>query len=155
MPNKPKFAANTTVSPDDSLREIKTILKRYGATRIATSEEESQVIIGFEVHERRVRLVVKTPTLAESRQNAKGALMGSVQARQAHEKAIRQRWRALLLVIKAKMEAVEAGVETFEEAFMAQLVLPGSTRTVSEWLGPQIETAYRTGSLPFLLSTGD
>ena len=36
---------------------------------------------------------------------------------------VRRRWRALLLVIKAKLESVESGIETFEEAFASQIVL--------------------------------
>lgn len=38
------------------------------------------------------------------------------------EQACRQAWRALALVIKAKLEAVDAGIVTFEEEFMAQIV---------------------------------
>jgi hypothetical protein len=69
------------------------------------------------------------------------------------EQEERQKYRALLLVIKAKLESVESEIETFEQAFLAHLALPGSsTQTVGEWLTPQIEKAYREGSMPMLLS---
>lgn len=42
---------------------------------------------------------------------------------QAWEQACRSSWRALLLAIKAKLVSVESGVESFEEAFLAQLVV--------------------------------
>jgi len=69
---------------------------------------------------------------------------------EAWEQACRQRWRALALVIKAKMEAVECGISVFEDEFMANIVLPGG-QTVSEFMTPQIEQAYLTGRMPALL----
>lgn len=42
---------------------------------------------------------------------------------EAWEQACRSSWRALLLAIKAKLVSVESGVESFEEAFLAQLVV--------------------------------
>ena len=42
----------------------------------------------------------------------------------AWEQACRQRWRALLLIIRAKLEAAEAGISTLETEFLANIVLP-------------------------------
>lgn len=42
---------------------------------------------------------------------------------EAWEQACRSSWRALLLAIKAKLVSVESKVETFEEAFLAQIVV--------------------------------
>ena len=58
-------------------------------------------------------------------------------AQKAWEQACRQRWRALSLCIKAKLEACESGITTFEEEFLAQLVLPGGV-TVAEKIMPSI-----------------
>lgn len=44
-------------------------------------------------------------------------------------------------MIKAKLEAVDAGILSFEESFMSNIVLP-SGKTVAEEIGPQIEAAY-------------
>jgi hypothetical protein len=63
---------------------------------------------------------------------------------------VRQRWRALALVIKAKLEAVEAGITIFEEEFLAHIVLPDG-RTAGEYMVPQIEESYRTKQMPPLL----
>ena len=71
-------------------------------------------------------------------------------SQEAHQQAIRQRWRALALVIKAKLESVETGVATFEEEFMANIVLP-SAQTMAEYALPQIAQAYETGTMPPLL----
>lgn len=65
-------------------------------------------------------------------------------------KPARQRWRALALAIKAKLEAVETGIATFEEEFLNYIVLPDGV-TVGEFIRPQIETAYATGTMPKML----
>lgn len=53
----------------------------------------------------------------------------------------RSMWRALLLTIKGKLESAERGIETFEEAFLANIVMPDG-RTVSETTIPAIENHY-------------
>lgn len=68
--------------------------------------------------------------------------------------AERQRWRALALVIKAKLEAVEAGITEFEEEFLAHIVLPNGG-TVGQFMLPQVATAYETGQMPPLLPAPD
>jgi len=72
------------------------------------------------------------------------------QAEAAYEQAVKQRWRALALVIKAKLEAVESGITEFEDEFMAHIVLPDGT-TMGAWARPQIAQAYDSGKMPPLL----
>lgn len=55
--------------------------------------------------------------------------------------AERQRWRALFLVIKAKLESVESRIATFEEEFLAHIVLPDD-RTVADHIVPRIAQVY-------------
>src|ERR1700723_2772498 len=62
----------------------------------------------------------------------------------------RQRWRALLLVIKAKLESVESGIETLEEAFYANIVMPDG-RTIYESTRETVRVAYDTGKVHGLL----
>ena len=62
----------------------------------------------------------------------------------------RQRWRALLFCIKAKLESVEAKIETFEEAFLAHVVLPDG-KTVGEHALPAVAAIYKGGQLTPLL----
>ena len=63
---------------------------------------------------------------------------------------VRARWRALLLVIKARMEAIEIGIMTVDDAFLAETVLP-DRQTVADFMRPQIALAYKTGDMPPLL----
>lgn len=71
-------------------------------------------------------------------------------ANKAWEQATRQRWRALALVIKAKLEAVECGISEFEHEFMANIVMPDN-RTIAQHVIPAIAQAYETGEMPKLL----
>lgn len=42
-----KYAEGTKVSPDKSQVEAQQLLKRYGATDVASGEQREQAIIGF------------------------------------------------------------------------------------------------------------
>jgi hypothetical protein len=48
-----------------------------------------------------------------------------------------RRWRALLLMIKAKVEAVESGVVTFEDEWLAHFVLPSVILGPASHRGPE------------------
>jgi hypothetical protein len=54
------------------------------------------------------------------------------------------------LVIKAKLEAVASGITTFEDEFLAHIVMPDG-QTVATHIKPRIAQAYETGSMQALL----
>ncbi|GAH76128.1 unnamed protein product [marine sediment metagenome] len=56
----------------------------------------------------------------------------------------------LAFIIKAKLEAVELGVRDFEEEFLGNIMLPDS-RTVADYLKPELEEAYLKGKMPKML----
>jgi hypothetical protein len=150
-----KFAAETSVSPEKSRAEIEAILKRYGASHYGYMSAPDAAAIAFQAQSRRLRFTLPLPQLAQfKRYRQKGRYYDTVrtdiQTQAAYDQAVRQRWRALALVIKAKLEAVETGVSTFEEEFMANIVLP-SGQTMAEYALPQVAQAYETGSMPPLL----
>lgn len=66
------------------------------------------------------------------------------------EQRQRSKWRVLVLVVKAKLEAIQSGVVTFEQEFLAHIVMPDN-QTVGEHLVSKIAAAYETGKLPPLL----
>ena len=59
-------------------------------------------------------------------------------------------WRALALSIKAKLVGVDDGIETFEQAFMAHVVMPDGL-TLGDHVTPKIAAAYESGKMPALL----
>lgn len=152
-----KFAETTDVPVERTMEEIRQVLKRYEAKSFIAGEINNRVVVMFEAHGRRIKFECPLPDLADREFKAavgnQFAKKGEpLQAR--YEQAVRQRHRALLLSIKAKLESVESKIETFEEAFMAQIVLPDG-RTVSEIMTPQIEHSYLTGDMPPLLGSGN
>lgn len=69
------------------------------------------------------------------------------------QQAGRQRWRALSLAIKAKLEAVASGITSFEEEFLAHVVMPNG-KTLGSTIIPQIADAYANKKMPPLLIEG-
>lgn len=149
------YAENTSVSVSKSRIEIEELLKKWKATRTATAVEAHRAIVMFQIGKWMVRFTMPLPTEEEAKKQktSRGWLFSTEQRAKWMEQQERSRWRALLLTIKAKLVSVESGVETFEVAFMAHLVLPGNV-TVGEKALPAINEAYETGHLPPLLGAG-
>lgn len=146
------YARDTSVSVSKTEAEIKAVLRRYGATSVASFEDETRAMIAFEMRGRRIVFTLPLPNRqsAEFLRTPTGRVRNAAQATEAWEQACRSKWRALLLCIKAKLESVESGIESFEDAFLAHIQLPDG-HTVSEHVRPRIAHAYETGSLPPLL----
>lgn len=145
-----RYAANTTVATERSRAEIEAILRRYGAASFGYAYDATGAKIGFELHGRRIRFLLPYPPVSEFSRTPTGKPRTRDSAATALDQALRQRWRALVLVIKAKLEAVEAGITTLEDEFLAHIVLPDGS-TVGERTVPQIASAYSTGQMPPLL----
>jgi len=146
-----RYASETSVSVANSKAEIERIVERYGASQFMSGWDASRALIAFTMCERQIRFILPMPARDEKRftHHSKGPRTPEA-ATKEWEQACRQRWRALALVIKAKLEAVESGISVFEDEFMANIVLPGG-RTVSEEIRPRIAQAYETRELPPLL----
>jgi len=146
-----RYAAKTTVASDRSISEIEATLRRYGAYKFMYGRDNDKVLVAFEMHERRLRFMLPIPSESEFTQTPTGRTRRSKSIVVGqYEQAVRSRYRALLLTIKAKLESVESEIEEFEDAFMAQIVLPDGS-TVGDKLKPQILMAYQTGNMPPLL----
>jgi uncharacterized protein (DUF2252 family) len=149
------YAKETTVSSDRSRSEIEKTLARYGATRFLYAWEDQSAVIGFELHDRRIRFVLPLPR-RESNAFTKtptGRDRTVRQAQETYEQAVKQRWRALALAIKAKLESVECGIEQFDEAFLAHIVQPNGRTIGEEWLA-ELPNSLAQGNLPSLLPSG-
>ena len=125
-----RYADRTKVPVIQTRSEIETLLVKYGADQFVYANAPDRAVIGFTMQDRQVRFYLP---------------LGTLKPQQA-----RQRWRALLLVIKAKLESIESGIEEFEEAFLGQIILPDG-KQVAEWAKPQLEAAYKSGKMPALL----
>lgn len=146
------FAKDTVVPVAKSRAEIEALLTRYGADTFASGWDANRATIGFRCRGRFVRFTLTMPALAEFKKHPryKWKSLTDAQAQVKLDQEMRRRWRALALVIKAKLEAVATGITTFEEEFLAHIVLPDGD-TVGAWMAPQVEAAYSTGKMPSLL----
>ncbi len=147
-----RYANRTHVTQDRSKTEIERTLSRYGATHFMAGNEPGRAILAFQVNKRFVRMVVPIPPLDSFSRDARQHQRTPKAAAQSQAQAIKQRWRALALVVKANLEAVAAEVATFEQAFLPYLVLPGG-ETMSERMLPQLEAMYLKGKAPVLSLT--
>ncbi len=152
------YAKTTTVSPEKSRMEIEQTLTRYGAERFMYATEPGRALVMFEIKGRTVRFVIPIPAGSEFRYYRRTNAHNDTertekQQQEAWAQEVRRRWRALCLCIKARLEGVESGIETIEEAFLAHMVLEDG-RSFAEWATPQL-AALNTGMPPLLPGTTD
>lgn len=147
-----QYAQNTDVPSDRSRVEIEKTLARYGADQFMYGWQLGSAVIAFRMNSRQIKFQLPLPdrSAPEFTQTPTGKERAASAIEKAYEQAVRQRWRALALVIKAKLEAVETGIAEFDEEFLAHIVLPDG-KTVGSFMLPQVETAYQLGTMPNLL----
>lgn len=155
------YAEKTSVSVAISRAELEATLTRYGASAFASMIQSGKASVMFEAEGRRVLFELPLPKIEDfatvthtseyRRDIVKERTPG--QQQKVWEQACRQRWRALNLVVKAKLEAVESGITTFEDEFLAHIVLPDG-KTVGKWFKPQLEQSYAKGKMPPMLMLG-
>ena len=127
------YAEQTKVPVERTKAEIEALMRRYGATAFGTAQEADRGLVFFRLKERMIRFELPL------------AVKG--------EQAMRTKWRALLLVIKAKLEAVASGIVTMEDEFLAQTVMSDG-ETVGKKIQAQVDENYRVGGPPKLMLTG-
>jgi hypothetical protein len=145
------------VPVERSQARIRALLQRHGATAFLAIEEWNANRIGFafsyvkrwtttengvrKPHEQpfRVRTIVPVWT------DATGPASHYPYVKQ--QQRYRQVWRALYWNLKARLEAVEFGLMTFEDAFMSDVVLEDS-RTISEVFHEQLAHGRMALALP-------
>lgn len=147
-----RYAKGTDVSAERTRGEIENVLARYGADAFAYAIDGRHARIAFRMSGRHFRFSLMLPD--PQRQDFHTYKQGSTTfsradgvPRKMWEQECRSSWRALLLVIKAKLEAASIGITTLEDEFLAHMVLPDG-QTMGEWAKPEIERAYIEGKMP-------
>lgn len=164
------YAEGTSVTAEKSRAELDTLLSKHGATQraIMADDENEAAAVLFVLRERKYRLDIPMPkrsTLPDPTKSdynqGKGidtprgwARMG-VEQRKAWvnrdiDQRCRERWRAVVLLVKAKLELVRLGISTVEREFLSDLVLPNG-RTVAATLEAQMREVL-SGTSPRLLT---
>jgi hypothetical protein len=150
-----RFASDTDVSPENSRAELERMLRKVGCVRFAWRMEPDGAALAFELGDRRFRLDVPMPQRSDRlvTHTPTGELRRTDRINGALAQLERTRWRTLVLAVKAKLAAVEVGLSTLEEAFLADVLLP-SGRTVAEETREPIALAYQGVAVPLLTTRG-
>lgn len=138
-----RFAEGTKVSVESSRGEITGILAKHGVVRMAWATGPDGDHLQFELEGGQYRLDMTRPT-AESLRERDGHEYAYPQNIDWHAKAEaewRRRWRANVLLLKAKLEFIEGGDTTLDRELATFRVLKDG-RTLGEVMD--------SGGLPLL-----
>lgn len=126
-----KYAAKTSTSVRDSVSELERILDRWGCDNFALMKGEDEHKVGF-----RFQIGDMAPSMVRV----------TLPLHCLDDQGIRVAWRALVMVVKAKFAAIDAGITSFDREFMPDLVLADGS-TVGQNALPQIEESRTQGRL--------
>lgn len=143
------YAKTTDVPFERSVGEIVGLIRKAGADQIGQMESRESFTLQFTMEGRMVRFRVHFPTPDQITE-----MTGPRQDKsRVADQWRKQRGRALLLVIKAKLESIESEVETFEQAFLANVVLSDGS-TLYDRVREPIALEYQTGKPNVMLLEG-
>ena len=120
MTTRRRYAEDTKVPVERTRAELERMMRERGAEGFGFGWDPSGERLEFLWKGLQIRFV-----LPRAEASTRKALASRAQAD-------RQRWRALYLVVRAKLEAVESGIAVFEQEFLGFIVDPQSNRTVYE-----------------------
>lgn len=124
------YAETTKVPVQNTISEIQRTVAKFGGEQFIHASMEDRLVVGFSMEGRQVRFQV--PQYPQDGQTSRSVA------------------RALFLVLKAKLVAVNSGVAIFEDEFLGNIVLPDG-RLLSQHVKPHLITAYETGEIPPML----
>ena len=137
------YAHDTRVPVDRSKQELDLLLQKHGASQrgMGVDDERGETVSYFTLDGRQILLRIPMPGRTEYR------------SQESFEQACRARWRAIVLITKAKLEHIAMGLSTVQDEFMANIRLPNGS-TVAEAIAPGLEEMYANGRMPPLLGMG-
>jgi hypothetical protein len=146
------YASDTEVPVDRTRLEIERMLRLHGANEFAAGWDDTHDKLQFKLGPNVIRFML--PKVDPNADDIKCLPNGRDRKADAVARLIaqrdRSRWRALYLVIKAKLEAVQAGIAIFEQEFLAFIVTADGL-TVGDHLVPRLQAG--TGPLQLPAST--
>jgi hypothetical protein len=132
------YAAKTEVTVEKTKAQIEKLLTDFKATTFMTGTNQHSSMIAFSMANRNIKFTLPLPNRDSYRSQGR------------FEQAMRTRWRALYIALRAKLEMAATGITTFEDEFLAHIVMPDG-QTVGEMTRPRIAQAYQSGEVRPLL----
>jgi hypothetical protein len=148
------YAEGTSVDTGQSRLEIERLLQRAECSHVGVMHEPGKAIVYFQRKGWAVQMSIPIPQPEDAPQKIGGRYFPTdAQKRGWAEQKAKERWRQLLLVLKAKFTALEQGVETFEQSFLAHLVVGGIH--LGDRLLPLVREAQEKGTRLLLGAGGE
>lgn len=152
-----RYASNTEVPVDRTRNQIETLLSKHGAKAFGYATQANRAVIRFNMLQEdgtrvlgvQMKLDLPDPESDEFCNTPTGKTRDRETALKSWEQACRANWRALHLVIKAKLEAVEVGISTIEREFMPDVLLQNGL-TIGDVVESQREAIAGGGQLRLL-----
>lgn len=141
-----RYAAGTSVPVTRSRDELESLLDKVGADSVATMRDSSAAAVAFRLGGRNYVLRLPFPTEEQLGRDRAGRRRPAASRAAARDQAIRERWRGLVLLVKAKAVAIQTGVSTPEAEFLAHAMLP-TGQTLHEHLSEHPEQLTTSGRL--------
>lgn len=150
-----RFASNTTVPVARTKMEIERLLNSHQATEFLYGSKDDMAMLAFKIKNRTVKMMIPIPSQTDAQKTKAGRIRHSIDMiATVREQSVRTRWRAIFLIIKAKLEAVEAGISTLEKEFLADLLLANGS-TLGQLVAPNLDRITRDAVIPGLPSGVD
>lgn len=133
-----RYAEGTEVPIARSLEAIKAELRKVQAEEVGVLESQSQAWLVFRIREVRYRITTGEIAVARGRKP---------------EVEARRQWRAILLLVKAKIVSIVEGISTVEREFLSDVIMPDGT-VLSDHTPRLIASAYAENGPPRLMLGG-
>lgn len=155
---------STTVPVDKSQAGIRALLVKHGAEQFTFGEGGGAAPwAGIEFAHGGLLVRMRAPLKVDEAQLAttwekhrrNNGKKTEIEWRRQHiEQEQKRIWRVLHWTMKARLEAVEEQVETFEQAFLAHIVDPATGQTLYQHLQPALDRGVFDVGGPGMLELG-
>lgn len=150
----PRYANRTQTSSEKTRNEIERLVIKYGATGFMYFSKGDHAAVAFELGKYHIRVDVPLPKIDDDEfmyTPSRGKERTPEKRYEIWEQACRERWRAIALIIKAKLVAIEQGIRTVEQEFLSDIVVNAETgQTAGQVMIPQLQKAVVDGKTPRL-----
>lgn len=143
-----RYATGTTVPVEKSRAEVERLLRRAGAAAFVSAWDDDVGVdrLIFRLAGKMVRLEVCCPDPDDYAETEGGRTRDHAAREAAAAKEHQRRWRAQVLLVKAKLEVIADGLSTIEREFLADMLLPNGS-TMGEEMLPRLAEAYESGTM--------